>query len=236
MRCFSLLQKRTYTLVDFYQELTAQNNAHAQMLASALEMYCVGNYDLFAKQTNVNTNARFVVYDIKDIAAGTKELALQICLNDIWNRTIENKKRGKMTWFYIDEFSTLTQTRSSALFLQQIYKRARKWGGIPTGITQNVEDLLMTEESRTILNNCNFLLMMNQSQIDRAALADLYSISEALQEYITDKPAGTGLMYNGNTVIPFVNMWPKDSGDKAGSGKDGTKSLYQLMSTKVTES
>jgi len=211
------------TLLNFYHALRAIEDPRAQILASALEMYCTGTYDLFAKQTNVNTEARFVVYDIKDIMAGMKELALQICLNDIWNRIIENKKLNKRTWFYIDEFYLLTQTKSSARFVEQIYKRARKWGGVPTGITQNVEDLLTSEDARTILNNCNFLLMMNQSQIDRAALADLFSISESLQDYINDKPAGTGLLYNGSCVIPFVNQFPKNT------------ELYRLMSTRVTE-
>lgn len=211
------------TLVDFYQTLVAQPDSTAQLLASALEMYCIGNYDLFAKQTNVSTNKRFVVYDIKDIAAGTKELALSICLNDIWNRIIDNKKRGIRTWFYVDEFYLLLQTKSSAQFLQQIYKRARKWGGIPTGITQNVSDLLGNEDAKTILYNCNFILMMNQSQIDRAQLSEIFGISESLQDYITDKPAGTGLLYTGSTVVPFQNSFPKDN------------ELYKIMSTKVTE-
>lgn len=211
------------TLVDFYQELINQNDPSAQALAASLEMYCIGNYDLFAKQTNVDLDSRFVVYDIKDVPSGAKELALQICLNDVWNRIIDNKKRNILTWFYVDEFYLLLRSRSSALFLQQIYKRARKWGGIPTGITQNVEDLLTNDDARTILNNCNFLLMMNQSQIDRAALSELYSISESLQEYITDKPAGTGLMYTGDTIIPFQNSFPKDNG------------WYKIMSTKATE-
>ena len=211
------------TLLDFYETLITISDPAAQQLAASLEMYCKGNYDMFAKKTNVNMDSRFVVYDIKDVAAGTKELALQICLNDIWNRIIENKKKKRKTWFYIDEFYLLLQTRSSALFLQQIYKRARKWGGIPTGITQNVEDLLTNNDARTILNNCNFLLMMNQSQIDRQALSDLYSISENLQDYITDKPAGTGLLYTGNSIIPFQNVFPRDN------------EMYKIMSTKATE-
>lgn len=211
------------TLVDFYQELINQPDPSAQALAASLEMYCIGNYDLFAKQTNVDLDSRFVVYDIKDVPSGAKELALQICLNDVWNRIIDNKKKNILTWFYVDEFYLLLQTKSSAQFLQQIYKRARKWGGIPTGITQNVEDLLTNDDARTILNNCNFLLMMNQSQIDRAALSELYSISDSLQEYITDKPAGTGLMYTGDTIIPFQNSFPKDN------------ELYKIMSTKATE-
>ncbi len=211
------------TLVDFYQTLLREGSGQAQLLASALEMYCIGNYDLFAKKTNIDVNSRFIVYDIKDIPSGMKELALQICLNDIWNRIVENKKKNRRTWFYIDEFYLLTQQESSAQFVQQIYKRARKWGGIPTGITQNVDDLLTNEVAGTILNNCNFLLMMNQSQMDRNALARLYDISDPLLEYISDKPAGTGLVYTGSTIIPFINEFPSNN------------ELYRIMSTKATE-
>lgn len=211
------------TLVDFYQDLRSQNDGAAQILASAIEMYCVGNYDLFAKQTNVNSESRFVVYDIKNLPIGMKELALQICTNDIWNRIIENKKKGKITRFFIDEFHILMQTKTSAQYMQQIYRMARKWGGVPTGITQNIEYMLTSEDARIILSNCNFIIMLNQSALDRAALGDLFSISESLQEYITDKPAGTGLIYTGNSIIPFINQYPKDT------------VLYSLMTTKVTE-
>lgn len=211
------------TLVDFYQELRSQNDSYAQMLAAAIEMYCVGNYDIFAKQTNINPDARFLVYDIKDLPAGMKKLALQIATNDIWNRTIENSKKKKITRFYMDEFHVLLQSKSSAQFIQHIYRTARKWGGVPTGITQNIEYILSSEDARIILSNCSFVIMLNQSQLDRAALSELFNISESLQDYITDKPAGTGLIYNGHTTVPFINQWPKDS------------RLYSLMSTKVTE-
>ena len=211
------------TLVEFYSELVQENDARAQMLASALEMYCIGQYDLFAKRTNVDVQSRFIVYDIRDIASQMKELGLQICQNDVWNRLIGNRRNKRRTWFYIDEFHVLMQTESSARFMQQIYKRARKWGGIPTGITQNVEDLLTSETSRTVLNNCNFLIMMNQSQLDRAALSEMFSISENLLDYITDKPAGTGLIYTGKSVVPFINEFPKDT------------QLYKIISTKATE-
>lgn len=216
-------RQATPTLVDFYQELISMDDPTAQLLASAIEMYCVGNYDLFAKQTNVNPNSRFVVYDIKNMPVGMKELALQICMNDAWNRIIANKRKKKITRLYIDEFHVVLQTKSSAEFVTQIYRMARKWGGVPTGITQNAEYMLTSEESRAILSTCNFVLMMNQSSIDRAALSDMFSISESLQDYITDKPAGTGLMYTGSTIIPFVNQFPKDT------------MLYKLMSTKLTE-
>ncbi len=211
------------TLVDFYQELKNDNDNFAQMLASSIEMYCVGNYDLFAKQTNINPEARFVVYDIKDLPTGMKKLALQICTNDIWNRTIENRRKKRITRFYMDEFHVLLQSKSSAEFIQHIYRTARKFGGAPTGITQNIEYILSSEDARVILSNCSFIIMLNQSALDRAALSELFSISESLQDYITDKPAGTGLIYNGNTIIPFINQWPKDN------------RLYSLMNTKLTD-
>lgn len=211
------------TLVNFYRLLLAQPEAEAQRLAMALEIYCTGNYDIFAHKTNVNVNSRMVVYNIKDIGSGMKELGLQICLNDVWNKIIDNRKLNKRTWFYIDEFYLLTQTESSARFLQQIYKRARKWNGVPTGITQNVEDLLTSPEARGIINNCNFILMLNQSPIDRNELASMFSLSPSLTDYITDKPAGTGLLYNGKTTVPFINEFPADT------------KLYKIMSTKPKE-
>lgn len=211
------------TLVDFYQELVNEHDANAQLLASALEMYCMGNYDLFAHKTDINPNSRFVVYNISGMPSGMKELALQIALNDIWNRIIDNHKKGKKTWFYIDEFHLLMKNESSATFVQMIYKMARKLGGIPTGITQNVADVLVSETAGVILQNCNFLLMMNQSQIDRLALAKLFNISETLLEFISDRPAGTGLLYNGAQILPFINEFPAET------------QLYKIISTKATE-
>lgn len=203
--------EKTPTLIDFYERLLAQPEAEAQSVALALEIYCTGSLDIFAHRTNVNTSSRFVIYDIKSIGSGLKELGLQVCLNDIWNKTITNKSKNKRTWFYLDEFYLLTQTESSARFLQQIYKRARKWGGVPTGITQNVEDLLASPEARSILNNCDFVMMLNQSPIDKAQLAQMFHISPHLQQYITNADPGHGLLFTGRTTVPFVDMYPKDT-------------------------
>jgi type IV secretory pathway VirB4 component len=144
------------TMLDFYNELLMQDEPEAQNLALAIELYATGSFDAFSHKTNVNVSNRFVVYDIKDIGSGLKEMGLQVCLNDIWNKTISNGQKGIRTWFYIDEFYILMQTDSSARFMQQIFKRARKWLGVPTGITQNVEDLLSSREARAIINNCDF--------------------------------------------------------------------------------
>ena len=202
---------KTPTLVDFYERLLSQPEPEAQSVALSLELYCTGSLDIFAHRTNVNTSSRFVIYDIKKIGSGLKELGLQVCLNDIWNKTISNKSLNKRTWFYLDEFYLLTQTESSAKFLQQIYKRARKWGGVPTGITQNVEDLLESPEAKSILNNCDFVMMLNQAPMDRIQLAQMFKISQAQQQYITNAQPGHGLLFTGRTLVPFVDKFPKDT-------------------------
>lgn len=207
------------TMLDFYKLLLAQPQPESQNLALSLELYCTGSLNTFAHKTNVETHSRFTVYDIKDIGSGLKELGLQVCLNDAWCRIISNKKRGLRTWLYIDEFYLLTQTDSSAKFLQQIWKRARKWGGIPTGITQNVEDLLSSKEARAIINNCDFVQMLNLSPLDRNELAAMFNISPVQLSYITNSDFGQGLIYNGKSIIPFVDKFPKDT------------KLYKAMTT-----
>ncbi len=211
------------TLQDFYEILLSQPEPEAKNMALALEIYITGSLDSFAHRTNVDNKARFVVYDIKDIGSGMKEMGLQVCLNDIWNKTIANKNINRRTWFYIDEFHLLLQTDSSAIFLQEIFKRARKWGGIPTGLTQNVEDMLSSKETRTIISNSDFIMMLNQAPIDRAELAHMLNISNSLVSYITNSDQGCGLVYTGKTIIPFTDKFPS-----------GTK-LYDAMTTKPGE-
>lgn len=199
------------TMDDFYEMLMSQPEPEARNIALALEIYCRGSFDSFAHKTNVDVNKRFVVYDIKDIGNGMKELGLQVCLNHVWNKTISNKSKGIRTWIYIDEFHILTQSETSSNFLMQIWKRARKWNGVPTAITQNVEDLLKTEASRAIITNCEFVIMLSQSYIDRINLKEFFKISDAQLEYITNSPAGQGLIYNGTSIVPFVNNFPSNT-------------------------
>ena len=211
------------TLIDFYNLLMAQPEPEAQQIALSLELYCTGSLDNFAHKTNVNTHSRFVIYDIKEIGSGMKEMGLQVCLDAIWNKIIQNKIAGKRTWFYLDEFYLLTQTDSSAKFLQQIWKRARKWGGIPTGITQNVEDLLASKEARTIISNSDFVMMLNQAPLDRVELAKMLNISPTQVSYITNSDPGQGLIYTGKTIVPFIDKFPTDT------------KLYRVMTTKPDE-
>ena len=211
------------TLKDFYDELRARKEPEAKNLAAAIQMYCVGSLNLFAHRTNIDTNNRMIIYDTKNIGTNLQELGMQICLNDIWNRMIANKKKGIRTWFYIDEFYLLLHQASSAKYLQMVWKRARKWWGTPTGITQNVSDLLESDEGNTILKTSDFALLLNQAFQDRLALAQIYNLSEEQQGYVTQASAGEGLIYTSRSIVPFENHVPT------------TSAIYKLLSTKAQD-
>jgi type IV secretory pathway VirB4 component len=211
------------TLNDFQNVLESQNERAAKDLAVALELYTRGSLSVFSNKTNVNVDNRFVIYDTKDLGKQLKTMGLLIVLDNIWNRITENRQKGKRTWIYIDEIYLLFTTDYSANFLFELYKRARKWGGIPTGITQNVEDLLGNDLAKSMLANSDFLMMMNQAPTDRIHLANLLNISEAQLTYITNSNEGEGLLFSGNAIIPFEDKFPKNT------------ELYRIMTTKVDE-
>ena len=211
------------TLVEFYNDLVRQPQGEAVNLALSLERYVKGALDVFSHRTNVKVDKRFVVYDIKDIGAGLKELGLQIALDNIWNRMIENRQKGKRTWFYIDEFYLMMQKPTSAAYISQIWKRARKWNGVPCAITQNVEDMLKSEEARTIINNSPFIIMLGQSPINKQQLSQMMNISPTEQKYIATAKPGRGLIRIGEDLIPMDDSFPKDT------------KLYKIMTTNPNE-
>lgn len=213
----------TPTLKDFYDTLKSQQEPEAEDIATALELYVTGSLKVFANQTNVNIKNRFVVYDIKDLGKQLQTMGLLIVLDQIWNRVSENKSKGKNTWIYIDEFHVLLKTEFTASYFQNLYKRIRKYKGIPTGITQNVEDVLRSEEGRGILSNSEFIQMLSQAPADRAELAKLLNISNQQLSSITNAEEGHGLLFCSGAIVPFIDKFPKDT------------QLYQKMSTKMTE-
>ena len=212
------------TMRTFHNALVNMPQSEAQNMALALERYVKGSLDVFAYPTNVEINNRFTVYDIKEIGTGLMDLGLQICLDNIWNKMISNRAQGKTTWFYIDEFYKLMRTETSAAYISEIWKRIRKWNGIPTCITQNVEDLLASDHARTVLNNCNYILMLNQSPLNRGQLSKLYDISEEEQKYISSPKSGVGLFRVNNSYnIPRISEVPN------------TSKLYKLFTTKPSD-
>lgn len=212
------------TMQDFYKALLKQPESEAMSIARPLEQFAVGSLDLFAHKTNVVLTNRLTCYNIKALTnPALKDMALVACLNDIWNRVLENRKKGKFTWIYMDEFHLFLKSDAVLDFLMSIWKRARKFGGGPTGITQNISDLLKSQAAETIFSNSSLIVMLNQAPGDRAALSRLLNISETQQQYIVNARKGSGLIWTGQAIIPFMDEFPQNT------------KLYEIMSTNAAE-
>ena len=207
-------------LGDLYDCLRSQKEAQAQRIATALEIYVNGSLKVFNHQTNVKLDNRIVCYDIKELGKQLKKLGMLIIQDQVWNRVTINRTAHKATRYYIDEFHLLLKEEQTAAYSVEIWKRFRKWGGVPTGITQNIKDLLASREIENIMENSDFILMLNQAAGDRQILAKQLNISPYQLSYVTNSGAGEGLLFYGNTIIPF-----KDHFDKS-------LKLYSIMSTR----
>ena len=189
-----------------------------------MSLYVEGSLNTFSYPSNVKTNARVVVYDLKDLGKSLKALGMMIVMENLWDRIVQNRQKGIRTYIYMDEIYLLFSNEETANFLFELYKRARKWGGVPTGITQNVEDLLHSATARTMLANSEFIYMLNQSATDRETLSRLLKIPDTQTQYVEGAAAGSGLMYFGASgCIPFKDEFPTDT------------ELYKLMTTKFGE-
>ncbi|MBW3069617.1 type IV secretion system protein VirB4 [Actinomyces sp. 594] len=207
------------TLVELRDALAATGDPDGAELATALEIYTTGSLGAFARRTNVDVHNRLISYDISSLGTELRTFGMLVILDQIWNRVVRNRARGRRTWLYIDEFHLLFSNRFSAEYFRSLYKRARKWGLIPTGITQNIEELLSNEDARLMLANSDFLMLLGQNATDADALCSLLHFSAEQRRYFTNVPRGNGLMKSGNTIIPIDGRIPTDS------------KLYGLFST-----
>ena len=210
-------------LGDLYDELLKQPEPEAARIAAALELYVSGSLNVFNHRTNVELNNRLVCFDIKQLGKQLKKLGMLIVQDQVWNRVTVNRAERKSTRYFMDEFHLLLKEEQTAAYSVEIWKRFRKWGGIPTAITQNVKDLLASREVENIFENSDFVLMLNQAAGDRAILAKQLNISPQQMKYVTHTEAGEGLIFYGNVVLPFVDRFPKDT------------ELYRVMTTKPEE-
>jgi len=211
-------------LEDLYNELRKQPETEAQRVATALEIYVHGSLNIFNNRTNVDIGNRLVCFDIKQLGKQLKKLGMLIIQDQVWNRVTQNRAAKKATRYYMDEFHLLFKEPQTAAYSGEIYKRFRKWGGMPTGITQNAKELLESVEIRNILENSDFLLLLNQAAGDREILAKQLNISPKQMAYVTHSEAGEGLIFFGNVILPFVDKFPENT------------MLYKIMSTRLSES
>ena len=210
-------------LQDLYEALLRQDEKEAHHVATALEIYVTGSLNLFNHRTNVDINNRLVCYDIKELGKQLKKIGMLVVQDQVWNRVTINRAARKSTRYYIDEMHLLLKEEQTAAYTVEIWKRFRKWGGIPTGITQNVKDLLSSREVENIFENSDFVYMLNQAGGDRQILARQLGISPHQLSYVTHSGEGEGLLFYGSTILPFVDHFPKNT------------ELYRIMTTKPQE-
>ena len=210
-------------LEDLYQELRRQEEKEAQYVATALEIYVTGSLNVFNHRTNVDIQNRIVAFDIKELGKQLKKIGMLVVQDQVWNRVTVNREAHKATRYYIDEFHLLLKEEQTAAYSVEIWKRFRKWGGVPTGITQNVKDLLSSREVENIFENSDYIYMLNQASGDRQILAKQLNISPHQLSYVTHSGEGEGLLFYGNIILPFVDRFPKDT------------ELYRVMTTKPNE-
>lgn len=211
------------TLSDLRSELLRQPEPEARDIALAIELFSNGSFDTFAKQTNVDTDNRLVCYDILELGSQLLPIGMLVVLDSILNRITRNRAKGRTTYIFIDEIYLMFMHEYSAEFLYKLWKRVRKYGAFAIGITQNVGDLLQSHTARTMIANSEFVIMLNQAKEDRDQLAQLLNISNEQIQYVTDVPAGQGLMKIGSSLVPFINKFPTNT------------KMYKLMSTKPGE-
>lgn len=210
-------------LGDLYELLLKQSEPEAQNIATALEIYVNGSLNVFNHRSNIQMDQhRVLCFQLKSLGKALKEIGLLIMQDAVWNRVTANRSKHKTTWFYIDEFHLLLKGQTGS-FSVEIWKRFRKWGGIPSGLTQNVKDLLASREIENIFENSDFIYMLNQAQGDRQILAKQLGISPHQLSYVTHSGPGEGLLFFGNVIIPFVDHFPKDT------------LLYSVLTTRPDE-
>jgi len=210
-------------LEDLYNALKEQDEKEAQHIMAALEIYVTGSLNVFNHRTNVDINNRLVCFDIKELGKQLKKLGMLVVQDQVWNRVTVNRSEKRSTRYYMDEFHLLLKEEQTAAYSVEIWKRFRKWGGIPTGITQNVKDLLSSREVENIFENSDFVYMLNQASGDRQILAKQLNISPHQLSYVTHSGEGEGLLFYGNVILPFADKFPKDT------------ELYRIMTTKPNE-
>lgn len=213
------------TLMDLQNELDreGEKSGEGKKVAEGVEYYTRGSMDIFAHHTNVDISNRFVVFNVRDLGDQLRQIALIIVFDFIWSRMVQNKNLKVRTYCYCDEIHVMFQSFYSANFLKQLYKRGRKYGMCITGITQNVEDLLRSEQARGMIANSDFIMMLNQSSEDLKILAKMLNISETQMGFVTGADAGSGLLFAEKVIVPFIDRFPEES------------YLYKLMSTKFGE-
>ena len=205
------------------EALLAQGIPEAERVAQALDLYVNGSLNFFNHRTTVDIRNRLVCFDIKGLGKNLKKPGMLIVQDAVWNTVTVNRSIGRATWYFVDEFHLLLKEEQTAAYSAEIWKRFRKWGGVPTGATQNPKDLLSSPEIENILENSDFIYLLNLSAGDRKLMTERLNISAEQLAYVTNADPGSGLLFFQNVILPFRDEFPKDT------------ELYKLLTTKPSE-
>ena len=213
----------TYVSTESEETVKGQKEEEAREFALVLEAFVEGSLNIFNHRTNVDMSNRFIVYGIQDLGAQLAPVAMMVMMESIQAKIIENGRNGRATWLYIDEIHVLLNSDYCTRYLQQLWKKVRKQGGICTGISQNISDLLENDIVATLISNSEFMALLKQSGVDSPEIAKVLEVSKTELEYVKDANVGRGLIKCGKTIVPFDNTINEDSG------------LYQMFSTNFYE-
>ena len=216
------------TLQTLYDELRRQSESDAQILATNIERFVKGSMNVFNAHTNVDLNARLIVFDTKELQKNLAPVALLILLDQVWNFVTSGRASGAHTWFFVDEMQLLKDNSYAVNYLDQLFSRARKWGAIPTGITQNVERVLKVDQFRYMIANSDFLVILGQSKTDTDALGDVLKLSPEQQKAVRTSGIGEGLLIANGKILQFENDIPKTINGKPSK-------IYQALTTKLED-
>ena len=222
----AISKEETPTLNDMMAVFSRMREPEARKLYMTLKRYAGhGTLNIFSHHTNIDIKNRIVVFDISAVGEELKLMASSIIYDAIWARLVENRKLAKFTFMYVDECHLFFQegNASAAEFLTALWKRARKYRGVPTGITQNVEDMIMHPQARKLLAECNFIQVLAQSASARDSLKEILHLSDVAMDYITNIVPGQGLFYTGSNTVPFFSQFPKNN------------NIYPLLTSNAAE-
>lgn len=201
----------------------AQQNEAAKELVEQLEVFVDGTLDIFSREQTASERNRFKVYGFSELGNRLSAMAMLIMIESITSQIKYNQSEGIATWVYVDEIHRLWDDSYALLAIQRLWREVRKRGGICTGMIQNVIDSQRNRETKTMVSNSEFTILLDQGVMDRDAVEDIFEISENQVGFVNGAKKGGGLIRFGKKIVPFDNTVSKRS------------DLYNLFNTDFHE-
>ncbi|GAP04983.1 VirB4-like conjugal transfer ATPase, CD1110 family [Fructobacillus tropaeoli] len=210
------------TLVNWQAVLKSRPEKIAQELALSTSPYTVGSQDVFSYETNLDLSNRFLIFNTKHLDENMKPFAMQVILDQIWKQVVASQNIVS-TWLFFDEIQVNFQDQDSANWFANLWARVRKYGAIPTGITQNISNIMQFQGGRNLTSNTEFMMLLRQKAPDLKILKEELGFDEnVLDQFVNERAeVGTGLIRVNGIMVPFKNPIP-----------DHTR-LYELLNTDV---